>query len=160
MHQILLAIFIIMSGQILSAQNAQLMVISNSGGTQNLNNINWSWTIGESIIETSNNTGVQLTQGFNQSNLSLTNITETENRLPAPKIYPNPSSNFIQIENPQKYNLFWCMYDLNGILLKEGKLYNESKQTIDVMHFPAGTYIIKLMSGQGNTSTFKLAIIH
>lgn len=54
-------------------------------------------------------------------------------------IYPNPTSNFIMIENANQYDV--TMYDMSGrIILKEKP--NDGR--INVSHLPEGTYVVSV----------------
>ncbi len=64
-----------------------------------------------------------------------------ENRLAQFAVYPNPSSDFIQIEGyaPSK-KLSYNIYNLSGMPVKEGIL---NTQSIDISTLSNGTYILK-----------------
>ena len=56
------------------------------------------------------------------------------------KVYPNPVSNILFIENSTN-NLKYNIFDLSGRLIDAGKLTGSSKQ-IDISHYKAGLYIL------------------
>ena len=55
------------------------------------------------------------------------------------KIYPNPASDFIMIENANQYDV--TMYDMSGRIILEEKP-NDGR--INVSHLPDGTYIVSV----------------
>ena len=55
------------------------------------------------------------------------------------KIYPNPASDFIMIENANQYDV--TMYDMSGRIVLEEKP-NDGR--INVSHLPDGTYIVSV----------------
>ncbi|OWK72909.1 hypothetical protein CBW16_11715 [Flavobacteriaceae bacterium JJC] len=62
------------------------------------------------------------------------------------KIYPNPTSDFIKIQNAEKVDLV-RIFDLSGKLVKETK-----SSEIDVRPLSAGSYILNIHSGNEITS--------
>ena len=68
-------------------------------------------------------------------------------------IYPNPTSDFIQIKNNQKINQMELI-DFSGkvIFTKTG---NNSSEQIDLTNYPKGVYILKINSGK-SVSTHKI----
>lgn len=65
--------------------------------------------------------------------------------------YPNPTSNYLTVNNPALANqdLKYAVYDLTGKKLAEGRL--ESGQQIDVSFLQQGVYIVNVSNG---TNTF------
>jgi hypothetical protein len=59
-------------------------------------------------------------------------------------VYPNPAKEFITIKSPKEENTGqYKIYNLNGILLKEGIL-NNKESNITIKELPKGMYFIKL----------------
>ena len=55
----------------------------------------FSWTIGEGVIETFTNTNNILTQGFQQSKLTVTSINDLKDSGIELSVYPKPKQFFI-----------------------------------------------------------------
>jgi len=76
---------------------------------------------------------------------SSTGITETENNLS--RIYPNPTSNFLQIDLPyfQDEQVTITILSANGEVLqaKSYQMY-QSSMSLDLNHFQAGIYLVQL----------------
>jgi hypothetical protein len=130
-------------------------VISANGGTATAG-AQVSWTIGEPVIATVANANNTLTQGFQQSKLTVTAIDETQVAGLEIKVYPNPTSDYVTVhfsktpENP-KYLLF----DLTGRLLEQ-KNIESTDVRIKLTNYSGGSYILKLNSGQQPLQTFKI----
>ncbi len=67
-------------------------------------------------------------------------------------IYPNPAKDFITIQSPTKNeDIAYKIYNLNGILLKEGEL-NQKESRISVKELPKGMYFIEIyINGEKST---------
>jgi hypothetical protein len=82
--------------------------------------------------------------------LGTNQLTSNTNWL----VYPNPAKEFITIQTPQeKSQADYKIYNINGILLKEGDL-NQKESRISVNELPNGMYFIEL-SINGEKSTQK-----
>jgi hypothetical protein len=83
-------------------------------------------------------------------------INNNEVKLPAVKVFPNPATDFIQIEpgNLQNNQLCVSLLTANGQILLS-KEYKETRQriiSIDVKKLSPGIYYLKIKSGQGTTT--------
>ncbi len=67
-------------------------------------------------------------------------------------IYPNPAKDFITIQSPTKNeDIAYKIYNLNGILLKEGEL-NQKESRISVKELPKGMNFIEIyINGEKST---------
>ena len=72
------------------------------------------------------------------------------------KIFPNPSTSYIQIETPKRENLRAIMFDLNGSLLWSKPISSINNQ-FDVSSLKVGAYILKIQS-EDHTTTTKILI--
>jgi len=102
-----------------------------------------SWTIGEPVIETYYNGINILTQGFQQSKLSVNAINEKNIPELKIKVFPNPTNDFLSVEvisNEQK-DFEISLFDLNGKLILKQKL-TDKKQTINMQSYIPATYIL------------------
>ena len=125
----------------LSAQQTSPEIISTSGNYDSNFNNSISWTIGELVIETENNSNNTLTQGFHQTNYI---ITEMESELDYQiSIFPNPTTNhvFVKMNNNEDFHIY--LYDLNGKMLYHSKNESQTAQ-IDMATFAKATYVLRL----------------
>lgn len=121
-------------------QTIELNVIGSCGQHYINEDVQWSYTVGESIIVTVDNSNAVLTQGFHQSGVDI--ISECDDyMLEVLKIYPNPASNILHIESAA--HLPYFIYDnmgrkvLNGLLVERGNIIN-------ISGLSNGVYILKV----------------
>lgn len=151
----ILAFFIITN---VFSQSLSPEVISNSGDYYETGNVSLSWTLGECVIETFQNSGAILTQGFHQTKLIITEIDKMESNEFNCLVYPNPTNDFINIEitGANNIEIIVDIFDLNG-----KKIYNKTlennKGTIDLSNYAAAHYILKLQDRSGKIfGTYKI----
>jgi len=72
--------------------------------------------------------------GTNQLNLSGTETI---------KIYPNPASDVIYIQNAPKTDFTVSIYRINGVVLNS-TVMNAGSKTIDVSYLPGGLYLLRI----------------
>jgi len=80
-------------------------------------------------------------------------LSSSDNRHNKVKIYPNPTSGIIYIEGQNSYQGYE-IYNLMGQKLLFGRIDNNSN--IDMQELNKGTYLIKLLTNQGDTLTKKI----
>ncbi len=131
-------------------------VISANGGTATVAGTQVSWTIGEPVTATISDGTTTLTQGFQQSKLTVTAINDIQITGVEIKVYPNPTSDYITVhfskvmENPT-----YLLFDLSGRLIEQ-KNIESTDAKIDMTRYAGGSYILKLNSGQQPLQSFKI----
>lgn len=69
-------------------------------------------------------------------------------------VYPNPSTDFIQLENAMDESQV-LIYNLSGVQVAN-RMLETGSDTIEINHLPAGTYIVRVMKdGQQQTLKFQ-----
>ena len=104
------------------AQSISPEVIASAGEHFENGTTQLSWTLGEVVIDTYDNGTNTLTQGFHQTQLTVTSVEETlsEVRL---NMYPNPTSELLNIDlgnNQTDINL--QLFDMSGKLVYQAKI--------------------------------------
>jgi len=131
-------------------------VVSANGGTATAAGTQVSWTIGEPITATVSDGTTTLTQGFQQSKLTVTAINDIQVAGVEIKVYPNPTSDFVTVhfskvmEKPT-----YLLFDLSGRLIQQKKIESTDAK-VDMTQFAGGSYILKVNSGQQPLQTFKI----
>jgi len=132
-------------------------VVATNGGTATVNGYEISWTIGEPITETVTDGTTTLTQGFQQSKLTVTAIDELLETGIEIKVYPNPTQDFVTIhftktmERPS-----YLLFDLSGRLLEQ-KNIESTDAKVNMIGYAEGAYILKLIHrGSQPLQTFKI----
>lgn len=133
-------------------------VISSGGNYHQNASGSLQWTIGEPIIETFSRPQGILTQGFQQSNYTISLFDSThivffpkfnENQIIIPNftvtVYPNPASDFINIgiNSTEASNTKIELLDFSGkLILKENII--ELQHQIDLSSIPQGIYFLRV----------------
>ena len=123
---------------VLSAQE----VISTQGDSYSNINNTLDFTIGETVIANVTDGTNELTQGFHQSFLVITSLEDLDVSFSV-NIFPNPTSEIINL-NIEKYEgITFHLFDVAGKLLKEA-LVTEAKTTVTISNHPKGIYLLTL----------------
>ncbi|NND05984.1 MAG: T9SS type A sorting domain-containing protein [Saprospiraceae bacterium] len=115
-------------------------IIAGSGDHFANEQISLSWTLGEPVSETIGSSSIFLTQGFLQSRLLVTSI-----KSPIPvsvKVYPNPTSDQVQIEHPSLSSYLVRLSTYQGQTLRQEIMVEDSK--LDVTDLVAGMYFLSV----------------
>lgn len=142
-----------------NAQSITPEVIASAGDHYEAGGVQLSWTIGEPVIETVQAGGNIITQGFHQTNLTVTSIDEDNLSNIDVSIYPNPTSDRVIISIPENVNDFTLeLYDVNGQLVMTKKMYRSENQTqLDVSQLASSYYMLRLVASEIEyTSTHKI----
>lgn len=144
-------LFILIAGSYWSKSQELIGV---SGGTFTQPSGSISFSVGEPIIFSHENSGTNLSQGFQQGEkLSVTSLEEFETDF---KVYPNPVSNQLNIGSEIPDGFTYQLSDLNGKVLIDKKSSGMSSK-IYFDGLSKGIYILKLITkDQKTTKSFKI----
>ena len=136
----IIILILFLAGSVVSAQQ----VVSSNGDSQSAANVEVSWTVGEPVIATIIGTGNTLTQGFHQTKLTITAVSELLFPGLEIKVFPNPTQDFITIHFSEYVkDSRYSLYDFTGKLI-ENKLINSADTEINMKKYASGHYILKL----------------
>ena len=132
--------------------------ISTQGDSYSNANGNIDFTIGEVIINTGTDGTNDLTQGFHQTNWNFVGL---EDHYPSYEatIFPNPTSDLLNIKTITFENVTYALYDAQGKLILQDKLSSE-QTPIQVTQLAPGSYSLTLSNKTQNLKTFKLVKSH
>jgi len=132
-------------------------VISTAGETNTAGNIEVSWTVGEAVINTFSTGNSVLTQGFHQTKLIITAISDIVDSNIRIKVYPNPTEEFVVIQfNEIIQKSSFLLLNMNGSELESGLMETVHKQ-INLSGYANGTYLLQIRKNNGETlQTFKI----
>ena len=143
-----------MVGLSVGAQQIKQEVIASAGGYNKSadNTISISWTLGETIIPTftSQDGSIILTHGFQQK-LIITTVEESLEDLVQVTIYPNPTSEMINIrfQSATDKEILVSLLDAQGKLVKTDRIdVAVLDKTINMQDVPAGLYYLRLTKGK------------
>lgn len=129
-----------LAGSMVSAQQ----VVSSNGDSQSTAGVEVSWTVGEAVIETFIGGSNTLTQGFHQTKLTITAVSELLIPGLEIKAFPNPTQDFITVHFSEYIEgSRYFLYDFTGKLL-ENKLILSADTEINMQKYAGGQYILKL----------------
>ena len=100
-------------------------VVATQGDSYSNTSTQIDFTIGEIIINTESDGVNTLTQGFHQTNWNFIGL---ENHAPEyeASIFPNPTSEILNIRTSTFENVTYTLYDAQGKLILQGKSFNNS----------------------------------
>jgi hypothetical protein len=153
MKTILLLFLIVVYSQGLLAQQ----VVATAGGTLSNASGSISYTIGEGVAQTLTKGDKILTQGFQQTTVTVTPITELKDLGFAISAFPNPTIDVVKLklDTENVAGLQYLLFDMNGKLILRKNL--ESNETnVPVQELTNGIYILKVQEGTKELKTFKI----
>ena len=150
MNKQMLFLFLLISTLAFTAQE----VVSTQGNSYSNASANINFTIGEVVINTGANGSNELTQGFHQTNWNFVGLQDHSPSFKA-TIFPNPTSEVLNIRTSAFENVTYALYDTKGKLILHNKLSAE-QTPIQVSQLAAGSYSIILNKHTRNLKTFKL----
>ena len=134
-------------------------VVSTQGESYSNTSVNIDFTIGEIVINTGTDGTNDLTQGFHQTNWNFLGVEDFAPDYEA-SIFPNPTSDVLNIKTSSFENVTYTLYDAQGKLVLKSTLAAEVT-LIQVSHLAPGAYSLQLTFEEGKKSaskskTFKL----
>lgn len=141
-------------------QTLQNEVIGSAGDTYSLDNIEISWTLGESLTESYQSGYFFVSQGFHQPNFKFLEIPEQEQPPFLVNIFPNPTNRFVQIEltgisEMENFNLI--LSDMTGRELLSRIIHPDNHEQLDLVEYPVGIILLKIIRMKdGRQRTFKI----
>jgi len=141
----------------IKAQLINQSVMISGGDNYKQQNIEFSWTMGEVVTETHENTNIIFNQGFQQQTEKSTFVGINPIHAMSYMVYPNPASEYIIIKRiSTDSNLKFCIYSLQGILLRNGVI-TENETRVSLEGINAGILLIKLIDSDIiQPQTFKI----
>lgn len=114
-------------------------------------------TVGELVIDTKTAGSTTLTQGFHQTKITITAISELSNLSFSITAFPNPTSDMVTIktEKAETEKLTYALFDLQGKLLLKGNLLNGEAQ-VTFGSLSTATYILKIAKEGKDVKTMKI----
>lgn len=115
-----------------------------------------SWSLGETAISTLKTSEYIITQGFQQSNLTVTAIDDETDFSIGITAYPNPTSSnlFIAVDG-EIANLRYEVYAVNGLNIA-GNHFDSNPQKIVFAHLNSGVYLIRIQLNNQTIKTFRV----
>lgn len=130
-------------------------VISSQGNSYSNATHTIDYTIGEPVTATVSNGVNDLTQGFHQTNLTITSVEDLDANISV-NLFPNPTSEFVNLTVDKYEDLTLRLFDATGKLIKELSL-KQSLTSVKVSEYADGTYLLTLTHKEDKKiKTFKI----
>lgn len=133
-------------------------IVATQGDSYSNTNMQIDFTIGEIIINTESDGVNTLTQGFHQTNWNFVGLEDHAPGYEA-TIFPNPTSDILNIRTSTFENVTYTLYDAQGKLILQGRL-TQVQTPIRVGQLATGKYSLILDSKNQKLKTFKLVKTH
>ena len=142
--------FLLLSSVCVSAQE----VVATQGDSYTNSSGSIDFTIGEVVINAGTDGSNDLTQGFHQTNWNFVSI---EDHVPSYEaiIFPNPTSEVLNIRTSTFENVTYTLYDARGKLVIQDKL-SSAQTPIQVSQLAPGAYSLILNNDAQKLKTFRL----
>lgn len=147
MRNIPLLFFFIMICAVSSAQELSPVLIGSGGGVNTVGKVTLSYSLGETVTTTINNSSNTLTQGFQQGSILLVSNQENNELGTAVSMFPNPAQSFVQINSRQVLNnASLRLYSTNGKKILDQRLPNDlTDQIVDLTAVAPGLYHLQVI---------------
>ena len=149
-----IVLFSLLSTLSVSAQE----VVATQGDSYSNGDVSMDFTIGEVIINTGTDGTNDITQGFHQTNWYFVGLVDHSPSYEA-TIFPNPTSEVLNIRTSTFANVTYTLYDAQGKLVMQNILSAE-QTPIQVSQLAPGSYSLTLNNQTQNLKTFKLIKTH
>jgi hypothetical protein len=119
-------------------------VIATSGGTEIVDGIEVSWTLGEALVMTLSGNNTVVTQGFHQPGFAVTAVTGPLYPELEISLFPNPTRDVFSMQFSEYIEgLHYLLYDLTGRVL-EHQLILSPEVRISMSPYAKGAYFLKV----------------
>jgi hypothetical protein len=130
-------------------------LVSSSGNFHLNANYQVSWSLGEIMVETFTGSSTILTQGFQQSMLSVSNVFVPEDIDISIHLYPNPAKDFLIIQSGGLSDLVYFLYSTDGKLISSERI-TSNETSIDFESLSPGVFLIRIIQGNSHFGTYKV----
>jgi len=133
-------------------------VITTAGDSYSNANGSVSYTVGEPVIETFTGGNNILTQGFQQTNLTVTAIDELTGLNFEISAFPNPATDIVKLRIGKEsfVGMQYRIYDMNGNLVMQNRLEGIETE-IPFKDLSPAEYILKVNDNSKEVKSFKIA---
>lgn len=115
-----------------------------------------SWSLGEVATQTLKAGDYIITQGFQQSKLTLTSVYQRQGYNKLIIAYPNPTNDFINLKTDgHTQNLYYRVYDINGRIVKSGE-FKSNPTLVSFRDLDAAIYFIRIIQNNLEVKTIRV----
>ena len=124
------------------SQDLPQQVVGSAGDQHTNASASVSWTVGEVSTATLRSSSVTLSQGFQQGNLTISNLVEQDMLDFNLKAYPNPVIDILILETDEKQQRYQVI-NMQGDVVLNGNI-TAVLQEIDFTNLPNGVYLLSV----------------
>ena len=128
-------------------------LISNAGEHSIVSNYQLAWSLGEIVVPTEENGNNILTQGFHQTLVSTSGVSETTDNSGI-VLFPNPTHHGITIRSEHDNNHSFAIYNALGKVIYTAHL-TTGDTPINLSKLAPGFYYLRLNNLQNTTIKFE-----
>ncbi|PCJ23762.1 MAG: hypothetical protein COA97_11110 [Flavobacteriales bacterium] len=137
------------------AQTIERETISSNGNFYSNSVGQLSITLGEPVIATVSSGSNTLTQGFQQTKISVTGIEDYQTDF-IMNVFPNPVSDFITIKLEEiTENINYSIYTVESKMVVSNKI-TELETKLNISHLAKGNYFLKITQQNKTIKTYKI----
>ena len=116
-----------------------------------------SYSLGQVVYTTNTGSDGTVSEGVQQAYEIFTLKVEDHRLKPSMTVYPNPTEDIVnlRIDDLNSDKLSYMLFDLQGRLIKQGKL-TENFTPIKVQDLPSASYIMKISKNHKAFKSFKI----
>jgi hypothetical protein len=157
MKKLLLLVSLFQAAWTSNIQAQLLQVIASSGGICQKDDINMTWTMGETAVLTMSSGDLMFTAGFLQPVLIVSSIGPDDGVSFEIRAFPNPTDGCVEVELKKSLtrNIIFSLYDAGGRKLLHIHPEN-SKTRIDLGSYANGLYLLKVLQAEKEITTFEI----
>ena len=150
--QIILVFGILLDG---FGQSIDRTVIGSAGQySESTSDVSLNYTVGEAAVALLGD-GPSVAEGFHRTTLSVIVSTDVPHTDWSVRVFPNPTSQWLQVELPGDGAFDAQLNSTNGQLLWEAQLQPLSNQ-INLSTLPAGIYWLSIRNDKGEQQRFQI----
>lgn len=134
-------------------------VISAAGDDVMVNQVNMSYTIGETVVALSTSDSMYVTAGFQQSNVLISIPLPIEEIRISAKVFPNPAVDYfyLDIDHQDTNGFVVVMHTTKGEFIRKDNV-NDAPLKVSLAGLPTGVYYLTVL-GQGNEKLHQFKIL-
>ena len=136
------------------SQKISPVLLSSSGGYNKTGNISMHWAIGEVAVSRYSNNSITLNEGFYQGQIYLTSSEDIS--LVNIKIYPNPATSQLYINDPENQIRNIYLINLQG---RDLNIDFKNFYELNISDVPSGVYFLKVVLKSNSSMVYRVVKI-